>query len=246
MIGNIPLLFNSYLRRKPFIDICFFFYKKYLPEAKIYLTLDDSNYDTKESNTNILTYDSISRTSHHLYECHSRYYRHYFTLNYLKTLGYKYVMNCMDDGWINKINYNTFNKSIQLLEKNNADRIDICGPQPNYDLIKINDDISLINKNNNLPWYLTNQCSIWKIEILFKIYEILGPSADTEVESRGSEIARNLNLKFLTFNVPVIDNAGCFRRTIGLSEEGKELLKQYCKENNFDYNRKLNEFNSFI
>ena len=227
--NTVPLLFNSYLRRKPFMDVCFFFYKKYIPNAKIYLTLDNDDYNIKGLDVNILTYDNISKTSDYLHECHSRYYRHYFTLKYFLNQGINYIINCMDDGWIQKINREKFNQLIIHLEKYNADRIDLCGPQPEYKLENIENDLYYINPKNTLPWYLTNQCSMWKVNSLLKIYEILGPSADTEVERVGSEISRNLNFKFLTFDSPVIETGG-FQRNVGLSPLGKKLLEQYCNE----------------
>lgn len=242
---NIPLLFNSFLKRKPFIDVCFFFYKKYFPNIQIYLTLDNS-YDIKESNINILTYENIPSTSDLMYECHSRYYRHYYTLHYLKSLNFKYVVNCMDDGWIQNINKSDLDLSINYIEQHSADRIDLCGPQPEYKCLGIDEKVSLINSNNSLPWYLTNQCSIWRVETLLNIYEELGPVADWQVEKIGSDISRNNNYKFLTFNNPVIDNIGCFQRTVGLSEDGKRLLKEYCSFNNLNYSEELNKFNQFI
>lgn len=246
VINEIPLLFNSYLRRKPFMDVCFFFYKKHLPNVKIYLTLDNDNYDVKGLNIDILTYDDIPTTSTVMHECHSWYYRHYFTLNYLKSLGHKYSINCMDDGWVGNVSWEEFNKMVDYIEEHNADRIDLCGPQPNYELKHINNNLYYVNPENSLPWYLTNQCSMWKIDSLLKIYETIGPVADPAIELYGSEVARRLNYKFLTFPFSLFNNSGVFTRTVGIDNRGLELLKQYCEENNFNYNEKLNEFNQFI
>ena len=89
MNNNIPLLFNSFIKRKPFLDVCFYFYKQYF-NNDIYLTIDDSKYEYH--GINILTYDNIPKTSDNLHECHSRYYRHYFTLNYFLNQGIDYVI----------------------------------------------------------------------------------------------------------------------------------------------------------
>lgn len=244
ILNNIPILFNSFSKRKPFIDVCMHYYKRYLPEASIYLTIDNEiDLDYK---INLLTYDNIPTTSEYTYKCHSRYYRHYYTLHYLKSIGYTYVMNCMDDGWITSVDFEKLNRSIDYIINNKADRIDLTGPQIEYDCLYLDDYVSIVNPNNDLQWYLTNQCSIWKIDSLLKIYDILGPVADWEVEKIGSDVSRYIGCKFLTFNTPVIDNLGLFQRTVGLYDKGKFLLEKYCIENNMNYEIKLKQFNSFL
>jgi len=246
-INNIPVFLNTFVKRKPFLDINFFYYEKYFPQSTIFLALDkDEYYIESNLNINILTYDDIPTTSYLMHECHSRYYRHLFSLKYLESKGYEYVMNYMDDGWVNSVDWEKLNKSISYLNDNNADRIDLCGPQLHYPLIFINDDISFINPNNDITWYQSNQCAIWKIKSLIKIYEILGPDSDTEVERRGSEVARQLKCKFLTFNSPVIDNEGWFQRKVGFKGKGKELLKYYCEETNNNFKKKITELEKFI
>lgn len=244
MLNKVPLLFNSFSKRKPFIDVCMHYYKNYLPEANIYLTLDNEVDLTYK--INLLTYDNIPTTSEYTYKCHSRYYRHYYTLHYLKNEGYDYVMNCMDDGWIVNVDLEKLFTSIDYIQNNNADRIDLTGPQTQYECLYLDDYVSTINPNNDLQWYLTNQCSIWKIDSLLKIYDILGPVEDWEVEKIGSEVSRQIGCKFLTFNNPVIDNNGCFQRTVGLNDVGKNLLKMYCIENRIEYESKIKEFNLFL
>jgi hypothetical protein len=245
MIQTIPIFFNSFSKRKPFLDVCFYFHKKYFPSNNIYLTLDQDDIEIKNK-LNLLIYDNIPKTSELDHECHSRYHRHYYSLHYFKDKGHNYVMNCMDDGWINSINWDKLNKSINYIKDNNADRIDLCGPQVLYPCIPIDEDVSLIDPNNNITWYLTNQCSIWKIDTLIKIYDLLGPVTDWEVEKIGSDIARNINCKFLTFNTPVIDNLGVNQRTVGINDQGKKLLLEYCTDNNLNYNTELEKFNKFI
>lgn len=245
MIQTIPIFFNSFSKRKPFLDVCFYFHKKYFPSDNIYLTLDQDDIEIKNK-LNLLIYDNIPKTSDLDHECHSRYYRHYYSLHYFKDKGHDYVMNCMDDGWINSINWDKLNKSIKYIEDNNADRIDLCGPQVLYPCIPIDEDVSLIDPNNDITWYLTNQCSIWKIDTLIKIYDLLGPVTDWEVEKIGSDVARNMNCKFLTFNTPVIDNLGVNQRSIGINEQGRKLLLEYCIDNNLEYNIELEKFNKFI
>lgn len=242
-MNNIPFFFNSFVKRKPFLDVCFYYYKKYF-NNEIILTLDTEDYDGK--GITILTYDNIPKTSDLLHECHSRYYRHYYTLEYFLSSGHEYFINCMDDGWIKKVDYDRFNQSLDILKRTGADRIDLCGPQPDYGLIPVEEGVSLVDKNNYLPWYLTNQCSLWKTESLIKVYKTLGPATDWEVEKLGSDVARNLDCRFLTFNTPVIDNMGLNQRKVGLSIEGKQLLEEYCNINSLNYTEELNKFNAFI
>jgi hypothetical protein len=247
LIKEIPIFFNSFVKRKPFLDVCFYFQKKYFSTNNLYLTIEQNDIELKEKiDVNLLTYNDIEKTSDLDHECHSRYYRHYYSLNYFKSQGHKYFMNCMDDGWINSINWEQLNKSFKYLEDNNADRIDLCGPQILYSLIPIDEDVSLIDPNNTITWYLTNQCSIWKIDTLLKIYEILGPVTDWEVEYNGSNVARDIQCKFLTFNTPVIDNLGINQRKVGINEQGKKLLLEYCKNYQLDFNTELEKFNKFI
>ena len=163
-------------------------------------------------------------------------------MHHFKDLGFEYMMNLTDDGWITDVNWEQLYKSVDYIEEQNADRIDICGPQISYTCLPIDEHISLIDPNNDVKWYLTNQCSIWKIDSLLKIYEQLGPVTDWQVEVVGSDIARDLNCKFLTFNTPVIDNFGVNQRNVGLNDNGKKLLGEYCKQNNLDYAEEFNKF----
>jgi hypothetical protein len=247
IVSKIPFLFNSFEKRKPFLDVCFFYYKKYFSDIKIYLTTDQDIDSTGWENIDILTYSTIEKTSNLFHECHSRFYRHYYTLNYFIDIGEKYVVNCMDDGWIcGTIDYDLLNDSINYLENNNANRIDICGPQPEYKCIPIDEHVSVVDADNNLQWYLTNQCSIWKTETLLEIYKELGPVSDWQVEKYGSDICRKNGYKFLTFNNPIIDNSGVFQRNVGLHDVGKKLLMEYCNNQNLNYNTELEKFNKFI
>ena len=242
---NIPFLFNSFAKRKHFIDVCFHFYGKYFSDRNFYLTIDDKNFHIDESlNINILHYDTIQSTSEHHFQCLSRYYRQLNSLNYLKSIGYVYVTSCMDDGWIDgdKINWDSYGKCLTYLQEYNVDRIDLCGPQPRYNLIKIKNDLNMVDSNNDLPWYLTNQCSIWKIDSLLTIYKILGPVSDCDVERQGSEISRRLQYKFLTFDNQILGNDGVFQRTVGFNHTGIKLLKEYCYTKNLDYNEEIKKF----
>lgn len=241
MIENIPILFNSFIKRKHFLDVCLYFYNHYFPKNEIYLTLDDENYESQIP-LNILTYPETEKTSEEMHLDLSRFYRHYYTLDYFKNKGYKYVMNCLDDGWIGTLIENDLNKGIKHLEEHNADRIDLCGPQPEYQLDYISDNLYVVNPNNILPWYLTNQCAIWKTDSLLNIYKILGPSSDCDIEKYGSELSRQLKYKFLTFKNSPLDNEGVFQRDIGLKEKGITLLKTYCEQNKIDYNKELQKF----
>lgn len=245
---KIPALLNTFAKREVFLNTYFHFYNKHFgdkPEFPFYITIDNDEV-IKQKNTNILLYENTPTSSHELHECVSRYYRHLYTMHYFKSQGFEYMMNLMDDGWIEYVNWEQLYKSIDYIKNNNADRIDICGPQLLYPLIKIDEHVSLINPNNTITWYVTNQCSIWKIDSLLKIYEELGPVTDWQVEMVGSDVARNLNCKFLTFNNPVIDNQGVNQRKVGLSNKGKKLLKEYCEGNNLDYNEEYNKFIKFI
>lgn len=245
-IENIPILFNSFIKRKHFLDICLYFYGHYFPKNEIYLTLDEENYTNKNTSFTLLTYPKTEKTSEEMHLDLSRFYRHYYTLNYFKDKGYKYIMNCMDDGWIGMLVENDLNKSIEYLEEYKADRIDLCGPQPEYQLDYVKDNLYIVNSNNTLPWYLTNQCAIWNINSLIQIYEKLGPSSDCDVEKYGSELCRQLNYKFLTFKNSPLDNDGVFQRNVGLKEKGIILLKEYCKQNKINYDEELQKFNKFI
>ena len=245
---KIPALLNTFAKRELFLNKYFYFYNKHFgdkPEFPFYISIDDDSV-IKQRNTNILTYENTPTSSDELHECVSRYYRHLYTMHYFKEQGFKYMMNLMDDGWIESVNWEQLYKSVDYIEENNADRIDICGPQILYTCLPIDEHVSLIDPNNDITWYVTNQCSIWKIDSLLKIYEHLGPVTDWQVEMIGSDVARSLNCKFLTFNTPVIDNLGVNQRKVGLSDKGKKLLKEYCEGNNLDYNEEFNKFNKFI
>jgi hypothetical protein len=211
----------------------------------LYLTIDE-DYGIQNTNVTTMLYNDIQTSSEYMHECVSRYHRHLHSLKYFKSKNYKYVINAMDDGWIENINWLDLNNSVNYLNEFNADRIDLCGPQPLYQLITLNEKISLIDSNNTLQWYLTNQCSLWKIDTLINIYEILGPKSDWEVEKIGSDIARQLQCKFLTFNVPAITNQGVFQRKVGMYERGKKLLIEYCNDKNLNFEKISNEFNKFI
>lgn len=242
-----PILINSYSDRMPFINICLYFLHKWLPQLDIYLTIDsDENFNYElHKNSNVLIYDNIIRTSTNLAECHSRYYRHYYTLKYFKSIGFEYVINYMDDGWIEGLNFDMFNQSVNYLEKYKADRIDLCGPLLQYELEKINDDISLVIPTD-CTWYFHNQCATWRIDTLIDVYEKLGPVSDPNLERYGSEISRINNHRFITFNKYAINNEGCFQRTVGFNERGVRLLTKYCNETAAAFEDKRTEFNKFI
>jgi hypothetical protein len=241
-----PILINSYKTRKPFIDVCLFYLNKFFADNEIYLVLDEEISDFKDvKNLNILTYDTIERTSADLRECHSRYYRHYYTLKYFESLNVKYVVNYMDDGWIGYISYNLINKAIDYLNQSNFDRIDLCGPLRDYKLQYINEDISYIVPTDCV-WYFHNQCAIWKVDTLIKIYEALGPVSDPNLERYGSSLCKNMDFKFLTFNYNAINNEGCFQRTVGFNERGVELLNLYCKNTDKNFGEEFLKFNQFI
>jgi len=246
-IGNsTPILINSYSARKPFIDICLFYINKFFPDNEIYLTVDDNNLNFENyKNLNILTYDTIERTSELLHECHSRYYRHYYTLKYFESLNFKYVINYTDDGWIETVNYNLINKAINYLDESNFDRLDLCGPLLDYKLQYINEDISIVIPTD-CTWYFHNQCAVWRIDTLIKIYETIGSVSDPHLERFGSELSKNIGCKFMTFNYHAINNEGCFQRTVGFNKRGVSLLNLYCSETNKDFNEELIKFNKFI
>jgi len=245
----VPAFLNTFAKRQPFIDVYFHFHNKHFfdrPEFPFYLAIDNKDYFLEQEGLNILTYEDTPTSSEELHECVSRYWRHLYTLNYFKEQGYKYIMNCMDDGWISSINWDKLYTGVDYIEANNADRIDICGPQILYPCIPIDDHVSLIDPNNDITWYVTNQCSIWKIDSLISIYENLGPVTDWEVEKIGSDVARRLGCKFLTFNYPVIDNLGINQRKVGFSKKGIKLLQEYCTDKNLDFNTELEKFKRFI
>lgn len=245
----IPAFLNTFAKRQPFIDVYFHFHNKHFfnrPEFPFYLAIDNKDYFLEQEGLNILTYEDTPTSSEELHECVSRYWRHVYTLNYFKSLGHKYVMNCMDDGWISLIDWDRLYMATQYIEDHNADRIDICGPQILYNCIPIDENVSLVDPNNDITWYVTNQCSIWKVDSLLSIYDTLGPVTDWEVEKIGSDVARQLKCKFLTFNSPVMDNIGINQRKVGFSEKGRNLLQEYCTDKNLDFNTELEKFKQFI
>ena len=241
-IENIPILFNSFVKRKHFLDVCLYFYGHYFPKNEIYLALDNEDYTNNNTSLTILTYPEVKKTSEQTHNDLSWFYRHYFSLEYLKSLGYKYSLNSLDDNWIGTVVKEDLDKCIEYLEEHNADRIDLCGPQPEYQLDYVKDNLYIVNSNNTLPWYLTNQCAIWKIDSLLNIYKTLGPVSDCDIEKYGSELSRQLKYKFLTFNYSLLDNDGVFQRNVGLKEKGINLLKTYCEQNKIDYNGELQKF----
>jgi hypothetical protein len=240
----IPFLLNTFKEREQFVKVFEHYFYKHINklEYKLYIVIDgEINTDS-----NLVVYNDLLRTSNDNHLCHSRYERHVKTLNSFKSDGYDYVINCLDDSWIQNIVWEKFEKSIDFLILNNADRIDLCGPQYQYEVEIIDSDVSLIKPTNEISWYFSNQCALWKIDSLLKIYNQMGVVSDIDVEKIGSNIAFQYNYKFITFNNPAIYSWNVFNRYTGLNDDGKKLLKEYSENNDLIYLNELNNINKNI
>jgi hypothetical protein len=236
----VPFLLNTFAERSHFINVFEYYYNKNINKEICFLTIAiDKQIDTTSS---ISIYPDIQRSSDKLHECTSRYERHVQTLQYLRKLGYEFVVNCLDDGWITKVDWMRFDDAFSYLNNNDADRIDLCGVQSGYEIEPIDSVVSLIKPSSNVMWYVSNQCAIWKIDSLLNLYEAIGKVFDVDVEKKGSEVARQLKFKFLTFNEVVIDCPNVFNRIIGLNDYGEKLLMSYCENNNLDYKSELKKY----
>lgn len=245
---KIPLLLNTFSHRFIFLDLFFYYYKKNFTLGwPLYLTTNEETYISKETlQIELLYYENIKETSTKLHETHSRYFRHYYTLKYLKEIGHTYIFNYLDDAWMKEIDTVAFDNIHKYLEQFDADRIDITGPEPLYKLIPLNSDVSVIDKNQTITWYHTNQPAIWKIDSLLRIYEALGPCADTALERYGSDYCRENNYTFLCHNRILLKHKGVFQRNVGFTADGVEMLKEYCISKSLNYTNVINKFNVFL
>jgi hypothetical protein len=233
------IFLNSYDEREIFLDIFLHQLQKYITNIPIFIIKGSKIYKSRETNLNINVINTNYKSpidKNFLYDLNWGY-RYIDGIKFLKENNYKYVIRFDDDGFIQNIDSALFNDDIiHVLENTKADRLQLYGPDPHNVLLPIDSNYSEISPEGHYGHYITNQCSLWNIDSCFKITH-QGLNA-CSIEGEGSNIARKIGMKCITFNTPIITGHGLNSWDKGYTD-GNNIVKNYCDFYNLDYNQVL-------
>lgn len=173
-------------------------YIKNIKEEKI-LLIDKLDETVKHNFNKVIFYDDKVNYTKRLYNC-------------LKQLSnIKYIIFCHDNDIIIKKSDTDLNQLIDLMDKNNIDRLDLQHKRDSNQKIKLSNEINLI-KNEDIKYYIynVNPC-IYRLDKFVKFCETFDYSYRDVEEYVQTYTLENLNTYYLNSIKPI--NGGYFTVT---------------------------------